>query len=134
VSLGQLRASLLAAGEADAVLLSDGDGAAPEEAAALARGCCSVPVVLFGSTNRAYEDAAFDLVVRSLTPPEVWLCEVDTLIAKRCVLSGRLATRSPRPGPLLKSALVSNRSRSERMRSPQERALHAGAGPGDRMR
>jgi hypothetical protein len=101
VSLGQLRASLLVAGEADAVLLSDGDGVDPEEAAALARGCCSVPVVLFGNTNRAHKDAAFDLVVHSLTPPEVWLREVDALIAKRCVFGGRLAALSPRSGELL---------------------------------
>jgi hypothetical protein len=93
LSLGQLRASL-AGDEADAVLLSDGDGVAPEEAVALARGCSSAPVVLFCSTNQVYEDAAFDLVVHSLTRPEIWLREVDALIAKRCVLSGRFAAFS----------------------------------------
>jgi hypothetical protein len=130
MSLGQLRAFLLAAGESDAILLSDGDGVAPEEAVALARGCSSAPVILFSGTNRAYEDAAFDLVVHTLTPPEVWLREVDALIAKRCVLGGL----SPKSGHLLKSALVSNKSRSEQMRLPQERGLNMGPPPGDRLR
>jgi hypothetical protein len=136
LSLGQFRAFLLAAVETDAVLLSDGDGdgVAPDQAAALIRDCCSAPVVLFRSTNRAYEEAAFDLVVQSLTPPEAWLREVDALIAKHYVLGGRLAALSPKSAQLLKSTLVSNMSRSEFMPSPQHRARNANTRPGDRLR
>jgi hypothetical protein len=133
LSLGQLRASL-AGDEACAVLLSDGDGVAPEEALALARDCSSAPVVLFCGTNRDYEDAAFDLIVHSLTRPEVWLCEVDALIAKRRVPDGRLTAFSTKSGRLLNSALVSNMSRSEQMRSAHERGLNAGPPRGARLR
>jgi len=134
VSLVQLRASLLTGGQADAVLLSDGEGIASEDAAALARNCCSAPVVLFSGTNRAYEGAAFDLVVHSLTPPEVWLNDVDALIAKSRVLGGRLAALARKSSQLLEeSALVVNKSRSERMRSIQERARNVGPPAGDRL-
>jgi hypothetical protein len=115
VSLGQLRASLLAAGEAGAVLVSDGEGVVPEDAASLARSCCSAPVVLFNRTNRSFESVTFDLVVHSLTPPEVWLREVGELIAKNRVLSGHLAALSRKSPHLL-----------------QERARNAGLPPGNR--
>lgn len=78
-SLNQLRASLVSG--ADAVLMSDAEGIAPQDAVALARMQSSAPVVLFRSTNLSYEDSGFDLVVHSLTPPEVWLNQVDALIA-----------------------------------------------------
>src|ERR1700680_5076279 len=85
-SLGQLWVSLTAGGEADAVVMSDADGIAPEEVVSLAKTHSSAPVVLFRGTNRVYEDSRFDLVVHTLTPPEVWLSEVNTLIAKGRIL------------------------------------------------
>ncbi len=85
-SLGQLQASLTAGGKADAVVMSDADGIAPEEVVSLAKSHSSAPVVLFRGTNRVYEDSRFDLVVHTLTPPEVWLSEVNELIAKGRVL------------------------------------------------
>jgi hypothetical protein len=134
VSLAQLRDSLLSGSQADAVVLSDGEEIASDDAAALARSCSSAPVVLFSGTNRAYEGAAFDLVVHSLTPPEVWLQEVDALIAKTRVLGGHLAALSRKSAQLLdESALVVNKSRSERMRSMQQRARHVGPRPSDRQ-
>jgi hypothetical protein len=133
MSLAQLRASLLGGRAADAVLMSDGDRFAPESAAALAKSCSSAPVVLFSGTNRAYEDAAFDLVVHSLTPPEVWLHEVDALIAKSRVLGRSLAVLSRKSAQLREeSALVVNKSRSDRIRSRRERARNAGPPSGNR--
>jgi hypothetical protein len=132
-SLAQLRASLVTGERADAVLFSDGEGVEPEDAVALARKCSSAPVVLFRGTNRAYEGAAFDLVVHSLTPPEVWLQEVDALIAKSRVLGGRLAVVSRKSAQLREeSAHVVNIYHSERIRSRRERARNAGPPPGDR--
>jgi hypothetical protein len=129
-SLAQLRASLLTGEQADAVLLSDGEGVEPDDAVALARNCCSAPVVLFSGTNRAYEGAAFDLVVHSLTPPEVWLHEVDAVIAKGRVLGGHLAALSRKSAQLVEeSALAVNQSLSERMRSIRKRGPKA-APPG----
>lgn len=134
VSLAQLRASLLAESRADAVLLSDGDAIAAEDAASLAKSCSSAPVVLFSGTNRAYEGAVFDLVVHSLTPPEVWLYEVDALIANSRVLGRRLACLSEKSAVLLEaSAVAVSKSRLERTRSRQERARNAAPPSGDRQ-
>jgi len=81
-SLVQLRASLAAGEPADAVVTSDNDGVSPHEAAAIVREHLSLPVILFRNTNMAYEDSKFDLVVQCLTPPEVWLSDVDALIER----------------------------------------------------
>jgi hypothetical protein len=132
-SLAQFRGSLLSGSHADAVLLSDGEGFAPEDAAALARNSSTVPVVLFSGTNRTYQGAAFDLVVHSLTPPEVWLHEVDALIAKTRVLGGRLPVLSRQSARLLEeSALAVNKYRTERVRSMPVRARNGAPPPGDR--
>ncbi len=81
-SLAQLCACLAAGEPADAVLMSDSDHATPREAVALVRALSDLPVVLFRNTNIAYEESAFDLVVQCLTPPEVWLDQVDALIER----------------------------------------------------
>lgn len=81
-TLLQLGMSLSAGGSADAVLMSDGVGVSPQEAAAVARTYSNLPLILFRSTNRSYEDSGFDLVVHTLTPPEVWLNDVDALIER----------------------------------------------------
>jgi hypothetical protein len=82
-SLPQLRLTLESDSAPDAVLMSDGDGVSPQEAIAVARTHSSNPVILFRNTNQSYEDSGFDLVIPCLTPPEVWLTEVDALIEKR---------------------------------------------------
>lgn len=81
-SLVQLLACLADGAPADALLMSDGEGVSPQEAAALARANSSLPVVLFRNTNVTYEESGFDLVVQCLTPPKVWLNEVDALIER----------------------------------------------------
>ena len=89
-SLCELRLSLETGDAPDAVLLSDGDGFSPHEALTLARTHSPSPLILFRSTNQTYEHRGFDLVVPCLTAPEVWLDDVDALIAKR---------RAARPSP-----------------------------------
>jgi hypothetical protein len=135
VSLAQFRASLLSGSHADAVLLSDGEGFATEDSVVLARSCSSAPVVLFGGTNRTYEGAVFDLVVHSLTPPEVWLHDVDALIVKSRVLGGHLAALSRKSARLLleESSQAVNKPRSGRMLSMQECARNGSLPPGDRL-
>jgi hypothetical protein len=134
MSLTQFRSSLVSGNHAEAVLLSDGDGFSPEEAAVLARCCSSAPVVLFSGTNRTYEGAAFDLIVHSLTPPEVWLHEVDALIAKSRLRGGNLLDLSRKSARLLEeSSLVANKARSERTRSVQELARNSGLPRGERL-
>jgi hypothetical protein len=82
-SLSELRARLLTDAGFEAVLMSEAEGLAPEDAAALARMYCCGPIVLFRGTNLSYEDSEFDLVIHALTPPDVWLGEVETLIKRR---------------------------------------------------
>jgi len=126
-SLVQLRSSLVAGGGADAVLVSDGDGIAPETAIAVARSHSSAPVVLFRSTSLSYRDSGFDLVVHSLTPPEVWLNQVDALIARSVELraeSDALVTESRQLRR--ESAATVIQSRAQRERSKRERVRSAG--------
>jgi hypothetical protein len=134
LSLAQFRASLLNGSHVDAVLLSDGEGIAPEDAAVLARSCSSAPVVLFSGTDRTYEGATFDLIVHSLTAPEVWLHEVDALIANSRLLGGQLLALSRKSTRRLEeSSPVANKARSERTRSVQELARNPGLPHGDRL-
>jgi hypothetical protein len=48
----------------------------------VARAASSLPSILFRSSTRTFPDSEFDLIVPSLTPPEVWLNDVDTLIER----------------------------------------------------
>jgi len=81
-SLLQLGKSLSAGDSAEALLFSDGEGISPEAALAVARAASSLPSILFRSSTRTFPDSEFDLIVPSLTPPEVWLNDVDTLIER----------------------------------------------------
>jgi len=81
-SLIQLRAMLAKVAGVDAVLMSDREGVSPREALAAAKTHSSFPVILFRNTNMAYEESGFDLVVDCLTPPDVWLNDVDVLIER----------------------------------------------------
>ncbi len=82
-SLSELRAHLLTGAVFEAVFISEVEGFSPEDAAALARMHCCGPIVLFRGTNISDADSEFDLVIHALTPPDVWLDEVETLIARR---------------------------------------------------
>jgi hypothetical protein len=81
-SLRQLGMSLSGGASAEAVLMSDGEGVSALEALKVARTHSALPLVLFRSANHRYEELGFDLVVHSLTPPEVWLNDVETLIER----------------------------------------------------
>jgi len=81
-SVLQLREMLETGEVPDAVLISDCEGVSPLEAVTLARTFSPNPLILFRSTNLTYEDGGFDLVVPCLTPPAVWLSEVDAVIEK----------------------------------------------------
>jgi hypothetical protein len=122
-SLLQLRACLASGAIPDALLMSDGGPVMPEEAIALARTHVSLPVILFRNTTLTYEESGIDLVVPSLTPPEIWLIEVEGLIEKSRTLrtvSESLIDRSARHRREVADAV--DRSRAERVRSKQERA------------
>ncbi len=125
-SLGQLRASLTAGGEAAAVVMSDAEGVAPEEVVSVARTHSLAPVVLFRGTNRVYEDSRFDLVVHTLTPPEVWLNEVDALISKSRVLQARSEVLARESAHLKQEAAAAVlKSQAEKRRARLESARNA---------
>jgi hypothetical protein len=83
LSLNQLRAALETADVPDAVLMGDCDGAIASEVTAIARDHSARVMVLFRNDNLALEGSGFDLIVPCLTPPEVWLEQLDVLIEKR---------------------------------------------------
>jgi hypothetical protein len=87
-SLIQLRDCLCSGAAAEALLMSDTAGAEPCEAAELAKVYASIPVILFRSNNLSYEESGVDLVVHCLTPPDVWLSEVSSLIEKNRMVQG----------------------------------------------
>ena len=79
-SMAQLRAWIAGGLQADVVVMSDAGGAAPKEVVAIARTRAFLPVILFRSTNLAYEETGVDLIVPGLTPPGIWLHDVEALI------------------------------------------------------
>jgi hypothetical protein len=80
-SLLQLRACLAPGAMADALVVSDTQDLR-REAIDLARSRSSLPIVVFCGTNLAYEESGIDLIVHCLTRPEVWLEQVDAVIAR----------------------------------------------------
>jgi len=80
--LAELPRALADSAEVDAVLVSEGNGVSVLDVVAMARAHSSVPVIVFRTTNLAYEDSGVDLVVHCLTPPDIWLNDVETLIEK----------------------------------------------------
>jgi hypothetical protein len=88
-SMVQLRDCLDGGATADALLTSDAEDFQPQEAIALAKTHVSLPVILFRTTTLSYEESGVDLVVHCLTPPEVWLNEVDALIEKSRAMRAR---------------------------------------------
>ena len=120
-SLVELRDSLAGGAAADALLMSDGDGVKPNEAIALAQRHSLAPVILFRSTNLAYQETGVDLVIDSLTPPEVWLREVDALIEKSRAFRPRSQALANQSAQFRReSAAVRERSRAERAGSRRE--------------
>ncbi len=112
-SLLQLRTCLATGAAADALLMSDAGGVQPHDAIALAKTRASLPVILFRSTNLAYEESGVDLIVPCLTPPEVWLSQVEALIQ---------SARAPSTPLRRESADALDRPRPRRASDNRERA------------
>lgn len=120
-SLMQLRTWLATGIAADALLMSDTGGVPPDEAIALAKTRTTMPVILFRSTNLAYEESGVDLIVPCLTPPEIWLTEVAELIQKSRILRAQSASLASQAAQLCRESQdARERSRSERVRSKRE--------------
>jgi len=80
--LVELRRLLEDSVRTDALVVSEGDGVSLQEVVAVARTHSCLPVILFRNTNLEYEDDGVDLVIYCLTPPRVWLNEVEAAIEK----------------------------------------------------
>ncbi len=131
-SLVQLRESLAKDAATDALLMSDAEGVLPNEAIALARTKLSVPVILFRSTTLAYQETGVDLIVHPLTPPEIWLPEVEALIERSRVIRARAETLAGQAAQLRReSAAAREWSRAERARSRREYVRNTAFSPTD---
>jgi len=80
--LAKLPRLLADSAEMDAVLVSECNGVSLPDVVAMVRTHSPLPVILFRTTNLGYDDTGVDLVVHCLTPPELWLNDVETLIEK----------------------------------------------------
>jgi hypothetical protein len=80
--LAQLRGQLADGAPAAALLVSEDGRVLLQDIVAVARAHASVPVILFANSNRSHDDPGVDVVVDCLTPPEVWLNDVEGLIEK----------------------------------------------------
>ena len=80
--LVELRRMLADSARADALLVTEGDEVPLHDIVALVRSQSSLPIILFRNPNMAREDAGVDLVVHCLTPPDVWLNDVEAVIEK----------------------------------------------------
>lgn len=87
-SLPQLHNALAAERGTDAVLMTEGETDPLENAITLTRSQCSAPLVLFRSTNGDADDQVFDLVIETLTTPQQWLSDIESLIRQCRLLSG----------------------------------------------
>jgi hypothetical protein len=125
-SVAQLHAALQARDEADAVVLTESDGAVPEDAVSLARSSSTAPLILFPSRNVHYDESDFDLVVPVLTPPEQWLDDIATLIERcRDIRMRSQCLREQSTQLRHESAALARKSWHERDRSRNERAGRA---------
>ena len=133
-SMVQLHDRLAKGDATDALLMSDAEGVEPNEAIALARTHSSAPVILFRSTTLAYQETGVDLIVHSLTPPEVWLPEVDALIERSQAVRARSEALAGHSTQLRReSAAAVERSRAEYARSRRENARNSGFSPTEAM-
>lgn len=120
-SLSQFRKALKAVENPDAVCVVEGNGVKPEAVGEMARANCSAPVVLFRTSYRNSEEAHFDLIVPTLTPPEIWLREIETLINRSRKLQARSLVLIENGREIRReSAAAREKSQAERARSRGE--------------
>ncbi len=121
-SVVQLRTVLQSGIDPDAVAITESERFAPEEAVEVTRSHSSAPLILFRETHNDFMESVFDLVVPVLEPPEAWLTNIATLIAKSQAVRAR-SEALVRQSMLLRqeTAVVRRRARAERERSAQGR-------------
>jgi hypothetical protein len=78
-SIEQLRAALKTVDQADAVLLTDSGNGVPE-AIDFVASHSALPLILFCDSQSNSPGSGVDLIVPILTPPSLWLAEIETLL------------------------------------------------------
>jgi hypothetical protein len=125
-SLLQLRATLVEDKSAAAVFISGSVGMRPQAALVLARIHSAAPVILFKSRCGYCEESEFDLVVQTLTPPEAWLDEVNSLVEKSKDIRSRSQVLLRQSAELRRlSTAARQKSQEERQRSIAEYSRNA---------
>jgi len=121
-SFSQLHSALVAIPPADAVAVSESRNELCERAISLTRASSAVPLILFQSDISQLNEADFDLVVPTLTPPKVWIDEIKKLIEESGALRLRLEPLRQESAALQqKSALLRAESAAAREKSRRER-------------
>ena len=101
----------------EAIVVSESVGLVQSKALSLV-GSQSAPVILFESVERILEPSGFDLVVPSLTSPEIWLERIEALLAKSKTLHKESqATRATSVELRATSNSLREQSRAERNRT-----------------
>ena len=81
-SLAGLVRDLQQGDRVDAVLVSEEEVSATEEAAIIARRCSEAPVILFRRSQRILDESQFDRVYSHVVTPQLWLEHLADLIAR----------------------------------------------------
>jgi hypothetical protein len=103
-SLAQLHAALVGILPADAILITDNDGAAPDQARSLARATSIAPLILCHNGKHHYNPAEFDLIIPPLMEAQDWLSEIAKLMARflqhgRSSMCGQTESAEPSSNP-----------------------------------
>jgi hypothetical protein len=81
-SLDELSVILQRNERLDAVVISENTEQSAEQAADMTRRFSPAPRILFRRSQLAIDEARFDKIYSCLTPPDIWLRETVTLVAK----------------------------------------------------
>ena len=81
-SLAELHAALVGIQAADAVAVTENDGAIPPKAISLIRATSIAPLILFQNGDHQYNPAEFDLIVPSSIEARDWLSGIAAVMTR----------------------------------------------------
>jgi len=79
-SIDAVRGALMPAQDFGAIAFENDTGPVANEVVSVARELFIVPIILFENPSVDCDERAFDLVIRKLTPPAIWLAALASAI------------------------------------------------------
>lgn len=123
LTLPHLHSAFNGDGEFAAVVMSEAHELVRRDALTLVRSRSSAPVILFEHTNYCPDEAAFDLVIRNLTPVREWLDSIAATIEFSRALCAQSKVIRERSSALLQEVAATREESNEiRQRSARIRA------------